>query len=160
MPAAADKLLSQHWDGRLPVDVFHVARRQGIATRPSSTICDSGMIELEGTDGSHVAIITYRASDAPVRQRFTVAHEIGHHVLGHLGERQRCLRDPLTHFSSNATPLIEREANDFAVRLLVPRRTLEFAVHEKGMTDVVALARAFGVAPAAMQHRLELLGMA
>lgn len=160
MPTAAGEILSKHWDGLVPVDVMRIARCQGIAAQPGLTTCESGMIELTGTGGSRAASITYRASDAPVRQRFAVAHAIGHHALGHLGELRRCLRDPLVHFSLNATSPIEREANDFAVELLVPRRVLEFAIHEKGMTDVVALSEVFGVAPAAMRHRLELLGTA
>lgn len=52
---------------------------------------------------------------SPERQRFTVAHELGHILLGHVGEYELVNREP--HPGDNP---IEQEANVFASRLLAP----------------------------------------
>lgn len=52
---------------------------------------------------------------SPERQRFTVAHELGHILLGHVGEYELVNREP----DPRDNP-IEQEANVFASRLLAP----------------------------------------
>lgn len=49
------------------------------------------------------------------RQRFTVAHELGHILLGHVGKYQLVNREPSRGDSS-----IEQAANVFAARILAP----------------------------------------
>lgn len=49
------------------------------------------------------------------RQRFTIAHELGHILLGHVGEYELVNREP----DPKDNP-IEHEANVFASRLLAP----------------------------------------
>lgn len=58
-------------------------------------------------------IIFYSAACSIGRQRFTIAHELGHLLLNHQGELLN--REP----SPGDNP-IEREANTFAARLLAP----------------------------------------
>jgi Zn finger protein HypA/HybF involved in hydrogenase expression len=69
-------------------------------------------------------------------ERFVIAHEIGHHVLGHTGDRHK----------------IEPEANAFASELLMPRSWLAAAVKE-GL-DLNGLARRFDVSREAVVHAL------
>ena len=54
--------------------------------------------------------------DVEKRQRFTKAHEIGHYVLGHEG----------THYRHSVPiPTVkEREANNFAAELLMPKKLI------------------------------------
>jgi len=156
----ASKVLSEHWDGNLPVDVLRIAASLGIEVHPSNVIPESGMIELqERGEGARVPVITYKASDAPVRQRFTIAHEIGHYALGHLEGLQRCFRDPASNFSSGGNSPLERAANDFAAKLLMPDKVVKFAVYEKRMVNIENLSEAFGVSQVAMKYRLTNLGM-
>jgi len=49
------------------------------------------------------------------RKRFTIAHELGHILLGHVGKFELVNREP-----SSADNPIEQEANIFASRLLAP----------------------------------------
>ncbi len=59
------------------------------------------------------------------RQRFTAAHEFGHHVLGHVEELDV---DVMAEQQSQE----ERDANRFAAELLVPRRgIMKFVIKEK-----------------------------
>lgn len=52
---------------------------------------------------------------SPERRRFTIAHEIGHIILGHVGKYELINREP----SSKDNP-VEQAANVFASRLLAP----------------------------------------
>jgi Zn-dependent peptidase ImmA (M78 family) len=59
------------------------------------------------------------------RQRFTAAHELGHHLLGHVDELDV---DVMAEQQSQE----ERDANRFAAELLVPRRgVMKFVLKEK-----------------------------
>lgn len=159
MAMSATQVLAAHWDGKLPVDVARIAQALGAEMRPTAaTELDgiSGMIELQHGRPQ----LSYNTSESAVRQRFTIAHEVGHLALGHLeGQDQPLLRDPAAHFSAASLPPIEREANTFAAELLMPTKVLRFAVQVKQMLDVASLARAFGVSQVAMRYRLQNLGL-
>ncbi|UBH15778.1 ImmA/IrrE family metallo-endopeptidase [Macrococcus armenti] len=58
--------------------------------------------------------------EAPVRQRFTIAHELGHYVLNHSGKPFR-ISDPNKYLINQH---IERLANKFAAELLMPRKLM------------------------------------
>lgn len=62
-----------------------------------------------------------------VSQRFTFAHELGHYVLRHHGERRK----------------VEPEANAFASELLIPRAELNRAIGQN--PSMRAIAAQFGV---------------
>ncbi|MCX6785137.1 MAG: ImmA/IrrE family metallo-endopeptidase [Candidatus Komeilibacteria bacterium] len=55
---------------------------------------------------------------AKVRQRFTIAHELGHYILGH--DVDKILDDEFDKSSDK-----EKEANSFAGELLIPHHMLE-----------------------------------
>ena len=55
-----------------------------------------------------------------LRERFTIAHEIGHYLIPWHNNLQQC--DEIVDFNSDDT--IECEANDFAIELLVPKSNL------------------------------------
>jgi transcriptional regulator with XRE-family HTH domain len=92
----------------------------------------------------------------PGRQRFTVAHELGHFVLNH-HDRFHLDLGPSNSFgdSPNFDWRLEREANDFAANLLMPASLLRD--HWKPSASPKELADVFGVSPIAMTYRLESL---
>jgi hypothetical protein len=121
----ADRFLLKHKVSNVPVDVERLARAEGftIERRP-----------LGDDDGETVGqCITVNSDQALVRQRFTIAHELGHFVM---------------HSSHGADDDSERQADVFAGALLIPRDLLrrEFAT----TTDPEALARLFLVSRDAM----------
>lgn len=64
--------------------------------------------------------IAYNGTVSPQRQRFTIAHELGHFIL-HRDRQQRFNCDKESVYSGHETMrLIEREADDFASNLLMP----------------------------------------
>lgn len=85
------------------------------------------------------------AWESPERIRYTIAHEIGHEVLGHealvgvVEQRER----------------IEAEAEEFASELLMPSGRLAQALDELPDVPVPLLAHRFGVSVRAMERRVE-----
>ena len=113
-----------------------------------------GLSELrEKTDGfcavteNHVYIF-YDSSLAVGRQRFTVAHEIGHLILGHVGPGTATVenREP-----TGAEREEELQANQFAARLLSPACVL----HELGATEPEEIRRLCGISKQAAKIRAE-----
>lgn len=109
------------------------------------------------------------ANNAEVRQRFTIAHELGHLVL-HKGKRLVVDRAVRVNFrdsvSSLATDREEMEANAFAAGLLMPSAAVTDELHRivrgRHRTDsevVDVLAGKFQVSRSAMEFRLINLGM-
>lgn len=109
---------------RLPVDLNVVCRKLGVRLR--SYLSADALVQKIGargtTDGALLfyqgdPLILYDSELPPGRVRFTVAHEIGHLVLGHVvpGQRTMVNREP----SSWDNPM-ETSANQFAARLLAP----------------------------------------
>jgi Zn-dependent peptidase ImmA (M78 family) len=69
------------------------------------------------------------------RKRFSIAHEIGHYVLGHCDAKKESAEDGEDFLSQQSTELKysgeeESEANEFAAELLMP---LHFVVSEQAM---------------------------
>lgn len=104
-----------------------------------------GALLLTTDDGRKIAGVNARHH--PHRQRFSLAHEIGHRVLGHhvsYYDVPITLDNPPTRIDhSREGKLIETEANIFAGELLVPLDMLK-AEHAKA-PDLETLSRVFFV---------------
>ncbi len=111
------------------------------------------------------AVIGVNSRHAATRQRFTIAHEIGHLEM-HKGQPvfiDRFVR--LNMRDGHSTPE-ETQANAFAAELLMPRSVVPDEIDRvlsKGAATsselVSTLAQRFQVSSAAMQYRLINLGM-
>lgn len=97
-------------------------------------------------------IILINADEAPVRQRFTIAHEIKHilddQAVTHLREAGATQPDWLT----------ERLCDYFAACLLMPRPLVKRAWTTRTQREV-SLARLFNVSLDAMRIRLQQIGL-
>ncbi len=154
----AAHVLHAHWDGNLPVDPRAIATAMGVevlALPPSDP--ENGQPSESGhySFRNGRALITYNASDAPVRQRFTIAHEIGHHVHGDIDAP----RDTTEQFSTRSRDPREAAANRFATALLMPAALVKHMVLELHVYDLRRLAKTFEVSTAAMEFRLKAVGL-
>jgi len=114
-------------------------------------------------------IIGINSTHGRARQRFTIAHEIGHLVLhkGELFVDQAVRVNFRDKRSSLAEDQQEIEANKFAAELLMPqemiRREVEKCIAKKNVTTeaqlLAELARVFKVSEQAMGYRLFNLGI-
>lgn len=112
-------------------------------------------------------LLGVNATQSPVRQRFTIAHEIGHLVL-HPG--RQVFLDHRVNFrdvtSSLAVDRDEIQANAFAAELLMPADMVLAECRRAAAAGTLAtagfvadLAAIFDVSTEAMGHRLTNLGI-
>jgi transcriptional regulator with XRE-family HTH domain len=105
------------------------------------------------------AVIWVNKNQASTRQRFTLAHELGHHLLRHADTFHLDLGGDLAPNATGGHPTYdwraERAANEFAASLLMPASMVRRAAAT--ITDVATLASQFKVSPAAMGFRLTAL---
>ncbi|MEA1053618.1 ImmA/IrrE family metallo-endopeptidase, partial [Lamprobacter modestohalophilus] len=100
--------------------------------------------------------IFYNANARPERQRFTIAHELGHFVLHRDLQRRFDCDQESVYSGIDTLKQIEREADDFASTLLMPAHRLRERI-ERQRIDVQLLselAREFGVSLEAMCIRV------
>ena len=135
-----------------PVDPKMVARAVGIAVAEwDFDDAVSGVLLLD--EGRR--LIGYNRNHPECRQRFSVAHELGHYCLGHNPTLDVYLADPM----GGPGTVFERQANAFAAELLMPRLMVRKSFGRFG-EDLPWLAREFGVSQQAMWIRLVELGLA
>ena len=96
--------------------------------------------------------VFYNAEQAPGRVRFTIAHELGHVLLGHLGEGEHTVynREP----SPEDAPE-EHTANVFASRLLAPACVL----HALGAVTPEQIAAVCDISLSAARFRAGRMGV-
>ncbi len=111
----------------LPPDVYAITHRDGDCT-----------------------IIGYNENASITRQRFSVAHEIGHLLMGHLHGRSSIELDTQDND--------EMEANAFAAELLMPRASLAKDI-KAGIKQPDVLAKKYQVSSDAMWWQLSKTGL-
>lgn len=126
----------------LPIRVIDICHMLGISVK---------IADLKSTDGktmilSGEPIILVRKITNTGRLRFTIAHELGHIILGHVGIYELVNREP----SPSDNP-IEQEANIFASRLLCPACVL-WGCNVKTADDIVRLC---DVSKTAAEYRMK-----
>lgn len=159
---AAQRLLDAHSITTTPVPVELLAREKGIT------------VAFEDMGGDDISGMFYRQQSTAVivvnkyhhhhRQRFTIAHEIGHGDLHDAdtyldGRAALRFRDGK---SATGTDVEEREANGFAAALLMPaewvrQRFLNLVTAPNSTNEdraIAQLAREFDVSDQAMRFRL------
>jgi transcriptional regulator with XRE-family HTH domain len=154
--AAAGELLAAAGVSKPPVPLSRLVR--GCGVRLLGWEFDpnvSGML-LDLDTG---AVIGFNASHTEGRRRFSVAHELGHFVLGH---RKTVHVDLAIATSSHGEPpgydwQDEQGANAFAAELLMPADLVRAAAVERPNRH--RLARTFRVSDEAMGFRLVGLGL-
>lgn len=146
-----------------PVDVFAIVRALEIDIdffnpRTANLAQLSGYIESISSGYS----IGINAADHPVRQRFTVAHELGHYIyhrplIGEGVDDNRVYRSTEggIYHNVNIGRIQETQANQFAANLLMPSHLINELKHE-GVLAPDALAEKLFVSKPAMRIRLGL----
>lgn len=112
-----ERELIEQFTSQIPVPIGQMGHAFGLRIRSVTLPADiSGLIKLCDDDVYEVQV---NNTDAPVRQRFTVAHEIAHYMLhreliGHDGIEDTIL------FRSRLSNRQETEANRLAAAILLP----------------------------------------
>lgn len=107
-------------------------------------------------DGARV-VLWVNGTHAVVRQRFTLAHEVGHL---HCRHDARVEVDTFETIAGKTTDSREIQANAFAAELLAPAAGVRAMVpREPTLDDVVLIAARFGISTIAALYRLNTLGL-
>lgn len=140
--AACKALRAQIPDSGAPNDLSALARAAGVRRIRMAKIPVDGMLTRAG-DGW---IVTIAIAAAPVRQRYTLAHEIGHAVLGSTAE---CI-------GTDSHDQVERAANEFAAEALLPSEQFHSSALNVPMSaaSVQELARFYRVSRDTVARRL------
>ena len=164
----ADLLRKQFKMDQAPVDVFTLADLLEIevfeAEFKDRDTC--GMITKSAADGAFRIFVNREHGHS--RQRYTVAHELGHFILhkDKFSDPQNAslIDSELSMFRFGPdskggpdTRRLEIQANKFAASLLMPRKLVESAFALLG--DIQAIADLFEVSRAAMGFRLSSLDL-
>jgi Zn-dependent peptidase ImmA (M78 family) len=143
-----------------PYDPWRVATHLGVSVQTKALTGMDGYVDL--TDGEPKIFVASNCSHD--RQRFTLAHEIGHVLLIHAfrdgkrpltyGLRRYRMREIPTDFSSDPTE--ERLCNYFAAELLMPRSDVMSFTRGRAprLGMIVSLAQLFRVSLQAAARRL------
>jgi predicted transcriptional regulator len=150
-----DAAIIEKFQERPPVNVVGLAAAFGLKVYHDDLKAGvSGKIIKDpahgGTSGYSIII---NSNEAVNRQRFTIAHEIGHYLL----HRDR-IGDGLTDdalYRSGLSTLEEVRANRLAADILMPFALIENAIKD-GKKSVEDLASVFRVSTQAMSVRLEI----
>lgn len=143
----------------MPVPVEKIAAEVGLGPiyemLPDSI---SGAIRRR-VDGAYEIVVNF--THPTQRQRFTIAHELGHYIY-HRDLLGRGTGDTLAfraEGSSYPNPYIgpreEREANTVAANILMPNHLVK-QLKAEGVTDPAEMAKRLGVSTAAMRIKLGL----
>ncbi len=155
---AAEQLLDAAGVSKAPIDVEDLAGRCGVRVREFHY--DNGMVDglvIQMPDGPVIGLNTN--NENLQRRRFTMAHELGHHLLRHSVSFHVDFIDVggAAGDSPGYNWRHERAANEFASNLLMPADMVRSAASRT--RDVERLARVFDVSRQAMAFRLTTLGL-
>jgi len=145
--------------GDTPVDVIKLALEQGLkisyfnpAQSKSTTLESvSGLLDKKNNT------IFVNSTDGLERQRFTIAHELGHFIYNHDEDKFGLNYRDGARVRNSA----ERQADDFAAEILMPspivrKKIKEYSDVSPTLTEIASL---FGVSNKAMKVRLDNLGL-
>jgi Zn-dependent peptidase ImmA (M78 family) len=148
----AQRILDEMAVRNPPVNPIEIAKNLGVevvfATFAGSSRDISGFYDCEEN------AIFVNEEEFPLRQTFTVAHELGHSVLhgdwARSADYQVMWRDP----TRQNQDFREKEANAFAASLLMPRDMMDLYWDRLSLQQ---MSRLFAVSVPAMKNRLSFL---
>jgi Zn-dependent peptidase ImmA (M78 family) len=162
----ANELLKNLNIGSPPVPIKDIVEDLGLSVI-SYDLSDevSGILVIENDKGS----IGFNPKNSKGRQRFTIAHELGHYVLHRQLKSEKSEvfidKDFIVKYRSQKVYTEseirqEQEANMFAAALLMPKEMLQSELSKKDYYDlpetdfITAMAKIFEVSIQAMTYRI------
>jgi len=147
----ANNILSMYKISEAPIDVEFIAKQLGFEVHPFDFPNEiSAAIKIIDS----LKVIAFNSKHPKTRQRFSIAHELGHYLSGHedFDEEKRAFVDPSKKYLSPQFKQ-EEEADEFAAELLMPESLLNFDVFENHL-DLSELAEKYEVSEQAMTIQL------
>ncbi|MEM7667324.1 MAG: ImmA/IrrE family metallo-endopeptidase [Pseudomonadota bacterium] len=143
----------------LPVPIREIAIAEGCIVK--SSVLDSELSGMAFIKDAQKHIV-YNAAHHSNRQRFTIAHELGHHIMDETVLRRSVHVDRGTlrrdSLSADGIDKMEIAANAFAASVLMPEELVRTecpdGIDLENDAAVLRMAKAFGVSQAAFTNRI------
>ena len=120
----AQFIINSNPDLQLPIPIEEIAHAAGI-----THIERKDNLKFEGAllsnDVKTEGIIVCNSSSAPERQRFTIAHELGHFLIPMHSNKFNCATSSISFTNNGSFINKEQEANAFASQILLPPSLLK-----------------------------------
>lgn len=147
IPINLENLLLQIGISALPMDFTDLERK----------LNKGHILGLVLSDANN-AVIYYSENDSPNRQRFTIAHELGH-IARHLRPDTNDYPYIDWRIEEEANNMDEKIANIFAGELLIPLHKLKEIYLSMSRPSSTDLAKIFGTSVNVMEERLNYLNI-
>jgi Zn-dependent peptidase ImmA (M78 family) len=158
----AEEVLRENDFFYIGFDVKKFAKKLKIEVMPKELDDDVAGLFVR-IDGRPIISYNQNQRNKP-RERFTIAHELGHFFL-HSNKNVFVDKNPKVMFRNNASStgeqLQEKEANHFAAALLMPKKLIKTEIdniQNNTLNPIEYLASKFKVSEQAMTFRLANLG--
>ncbi len=150
----AQSLLRAAGIKQAPVDLMKIAKLLNFILIPYPFPDKrKGMVFIEGG----IRAIGINENHPITLQRYTIGHEFGHFVNGHQHEDNEFIEDESKYFNHHYQQ--ERDADNFAAELLLPKEFLEKDLAFNGL-DIEKLKDLYQVSEQALWIRLKKLRLA
>jgi hypothetical protein len=146
----AEATLKKYWDGKIPINVAAIARQ-----------CNMNFQRLELEEGvrgkmevtTSGATIFYDNRNSKQLNRFIAAHLLGKYLMG----SKTVDKITAQNVSSSSKDEMDHQANDFALGLLIPKKTLTAYIFSHYVEDLNQASEIFLVPAAAMNKVMSTL---
>lgn len=139
------------FDGTLPINIVKLIKDYGVMLEKCELTEHCRGISIPVANNKHVIVLSSLLSE--IDARFVLAHELYHYLDWSISPNKNLAKFYMYHPDRR----IERQANRFAAKLLVPDAPL-CSLHKLGKTNE-ELARIFGVRPCVIAARLKHIDM-
>lgn len=154
--ALADCIIAHYPDINGAVPLARIAEALGIV---EITGCDTGSFEavLVTNNAKSTGTISYNENSRRDRQRYSIAHELGHYLLPFHGENAQCAKADMGVIKAkHSNQEREAEANRFAAALLMPQKLFKAdlrRLRNPEIDQIVTLADRYKVSKEACARR-------
>lgn len=154
--AEANQVLLNNFLQNPPVIAEVLARNYGLFVKNYNFKPE--YMDVSGFIDPQTKTIIVNAEDSPQRKNFTIAHELGHYLLGHVNnpDYDVLYRRPIAEQTNKP---LEQEANCFAANLLVPEQMLRCCLEQYPFASNLQIANIFGVSADVIGYRRQNLGI-
>lgn len=139
---------------KVPVDIIQLASNYNIDVYKQDLGKGiSGAIRYD--DKSQTFSILLNQAESQKRQRFTLAHELGHYFM----HRDILISDVIHIDTLYRMPAESEKEVDYFAGALLMNKTLVEKAYKEGITSIAELSETFKVSESAMTVRLDILGL-
>lgn len=160
-------------DNLYEIDVEAIAEKCEVSLKYGCVESSGFTINNEMNSKNGKKVISINEFEPDYRQRFTIAHELGHIILGHEGISYRF--SDVSKYKNTIDRMNEVSANKFAAELIMPENLvkkvllhsineLNYSIHQKfdenDINQLIALSsNKMGVSTQALNYRIKNLGV-